>query len=370
MSTRNQTITVDITKALRYERHTADRQRMANALALLHKAGALSKPFIQNATEAGHRVPALFGLLMALGRGDLSVARLYEGHVNAMQIVARLGTAAQLDRVAEAAGAGGLLGVWGADAAEAPGRLKRIGGRWCVSGRKTYASGADLVEHAVVAVKTDQARTQLILLHRDDITGRLDPDWWKPIGMQATNSYAFQLDGIQIAQAMLIGAEGAYEAQPFFGAGAIRFVAAQLGGMLALWDATREHLVTSNRHEDPHQAVRLGQIVSELEAAFALVSATYGKVAASIAWQNPAGDKGNDHLFADCARVAVEAAAERITALALRSVGCAGLMDTHPLAAAARDLMVYLRQPAPDAALTRVGIGACTGTYQALFDAR
>ena len=38
------------------------------------------------------------------------------------------------------------------------------------------------------------------------------------------------------------------------------------------------------------------------------------------------------------------------------------------MAAAVRDLMVYLRQPAPDAALTRLGINACAGEYQALFD--
>jgi alkylation response protein AidB-like acyl-CoA dehydrogenase len=188
--------------------------------------------------------------------------------------------------------------------------------------------------------------------------------------MQATNSFRIQLNGIVVGKDELLGPEGAFEKQPFFGAGAIRFVAAQLGGTLALWDATRDHLLAFDRYENPHQAARLGQMVAELEGAHALVRNGYVRASAAIAWEQQPAEKVTDHFFADSARVAMEAAADRILALALRSVGCAGLMETHPLASAARDLMVYLRQPSPDAVLTRLGIAACDERYQALFDDR
>ena len=359
--------TSDLSCALRNNRQRPDAERIFKALALLHVSGVLAVPFIRMATSPDIGVPPMFALLVALGRGDLSVARLYEGHVNALQLIARLGTCSQLERTAVAAANGGLIGVWGADDPASPARMRHVGKSCYLSGRKTYASGADVVTHAVIAVKTADDGTQLILLDRGDFSRRLDRDWWRPLGMQATNSFALDLVGIETSDTNLIGVGGVYESQPFFGAGAIRFVAAQLGGTLALWDATREHLTAARRHDNPHQAARLGHIISDLEAAHALARDAYTKAAPAIAWENVTANC-SDYLYADCARVVVEAVAERVMALALRSVGCAGLMDTHPLAATVRDLMVYLRQPAPDAALTRLGINACAGGYQALFD--
>jgi alkylation response protein AidB-like acyl-CoA dehydrogenase len=311
----------------------------------------------------------MFHLLVALGRGDLSLARLYEGHVNAMQLLRRLGSPDQLDNAMQAVDEGGLLGVWGADDPAAPARLIQCGTTGRLTGRKTFASGADLIAYPLVAAKNAEMKTQLLLLDRNALAGRFDAGWWRPIGMQATNSYALNLEGLEVEARRFVGDAGTYEVQPFFGAGAIRFVAAQLGGALALWDATREHLVASERYHNPHQAARLGQMLGELEGAYALVRACYERVARSIAWNIESVEHCDDHLTADCARVALEAVAERVFALAVRCVGCAGLMETHPLASAARDLLVYLRQPGPDAAQTRLGIGACDGSYEAFFNA-
>ncbi|MGD9804685.1 MAG: acyl-CoA dehydrogenase [Hyphomicrobiaceae bacterium] len=359
----------NLTQLLRNQRSSEDRQRIAKAIALLRSKGLLSRPFVEAASLPAPTAPPLFYLLVALGRGDLSVARLYEGHVNAMQLLARLGTRDQLDRAMQAASKDGMLGVWGADDPAQPARLLQRANSWRLSGRKTFASGADLIACPLIAAKTLDMKTQLLLLDRDSLGGRFDAGWWAPMGMQATNSYALNLDGLEGEAAQLVGKPGMYEAQPFFGAGAIRFVAAQLGGTLALWDATREHLVASDRYQNPHQAARLGQMLGELEAAYALVRSGYARIARSIAWSEASAGHPDDCLIADCARVGLEAIAERVTTLAIRCVGCAGLMDAHPLAAAARDLLVYLRQPGPDAAQTRVGIGACDGRYEALFDA-
>jgi hypothetical protein len=62
--------------------------------------------------------PALLQDLTVLGAGDLSVGRLFEGHVNACLLVQKFGSAAIRRRVAAEVRAGKLLAVWCADAAE------------------------------------------------------------------------------------------------------------------------------------------------------------------------------------------------------------------------------------------------------------
>ncbi|MGE0764974.1 MAG: hypothetical protein AB7L90_00790 [Hyphomicrobiaceae bacterium] len=186
--------------------------------------------------------------------------------------------------------------------------------------------------------------------------------------MVATDSFTLDLGGIHVEQDSLVGYPDNFLEQPFFGAGHIRCVAAQLGGALAVWDATRDHLAVSGRVKDPHQASRLGAIVADLEAAFSCVREAYWRVARAIAW-DAARDDPATSLCADSARAAVEGMSDRICALAVRSVGCAGLMESHPLSRGVRDLMVYLRQPAPDAALTRLGTNAGLRDYRPNFDA-
>ena len=58
---------------------------------------------------------ALLRLLYAVGREDLPLGRLFEGHVDALQIVSRYGDDAQRGAARAAVEAGGALGVWNAD---------------------------------------------------------------------------------------------------------------------------------------------------------------------------------------------------------------------------------------------------------------
>ncbi len=309
--------------------------------------------------------PRLFDLLVATGRGDLAVGRLWEGHVNALGLVARLGTDDQRERAERVSAQSGLIGIWGADDFRAPGRL--IGGNR-LAGRKTYASGSDNLALAIVLVSDDADRARLVLLDKQALEGRFDQSWWRPLGMEATRSAALDLDGIEIAEADLLGEPDAYLSQPYFGGGAVRFVAVQAGGVLAVWDAMRDHLVRTRRQDDPHQAARLGHALAEAEKAWLAAARSYQRLAPAIRWE--AGDgEPNDGLIADAARVAVESAAMRLGQHAIRSVGCAGLMEGHDLERAWRDLTVYLRQPAPDAALARAGIAAASGDYRPAFDA-
>ena len=355
-----------ITAALA-ERQAAGRNGTRDGLSWLAETGLTDRDTLAR-TMVGDGA-SLFGLLVAVGRGDLAAGRLFEGHVDALGLVQRLGTEDQRVRVAALVAEGRLLGIWGADDPDAPARIEATGGGYALSGRKTYASGAHGLGGALVAAKDPRGATRLVLLGRDDLAGRFDPDWWDPIGMAETCSDAVDLGGLRVPEGAVIGAPGAYEGHPAFGAGAIRFVAVQLGGLLGVWDAMREHLSRTDRTGDPHQAMRLAEAVAEAEAAYALTRAAFARLAPVISWSGAGRADESALRAADAARLGVRRASERTTELAIRSVGCGGLMRRHPLSRRVTDLMVYLCQPAPDAAAGRLGKAAGTGSYVPLFDA-
>ena len=125
-------------------------------------------PLFAVAVEPEHVVGytrALLQDLTVLGAGDLSVGRLFEGHVNACLLVQKFGSAAIRRRVAAEVRAGKLLAVWCADAAE-PLELRPAKGGLRLRGGKAFASGAGLVSHALV-VAHDRDLRQMILVQMD-----------------------------------------------------------------------------------------------------------------------------------------------------------------------------------------------------------
>ena len=54
-------------------------------------------------------------ILQSIGSGSLPLGRLFEGHVNALELVLRYGNHQQVDLLAEEARAGELFGVWNTD---------------------------------------------------------------------------------------------------------------------------------------------------------------------------------------------------------------------------------------------------------------
>ena len=86
------------------------------------RAGLAMYPFPKEFGGAGLSEPGqhndLCTVLRLLGAADLSVARIYEGHVNAVALVARYGDRDQVQALAERISKGGLSAVWGADDAK------------------------------------------------------------------------------------------------------------------------------------------------------------------------------------------------------------------------------------------------------------
>ncbi|CAO4145110.1 acyl-CoA dehydrogenase family protein [Methylorubrum aminovorans] len=321
------------------------------AIARLRRSGLLAAPLPaalggRGLCEPG-RVDALRGLLTEIGRDDLAVGRLYEGHVNALALVLRYADDAVARRLARDAAQGHLFGVWNTEPAESGLVLDGAGG---LHGSKSYASGAGFVTRPLVTARIGDGR-RLMLVMRLEPGARADLSAWRAHGMRASATGTVDFSGLalgddQLGDGEVIGAPDDYGRQPFFFAGAWRFLAVQLGGIEAVLETHRAHLSATGRADDPHQQARFGQAMVAAETSRLLV-ARAARIAAA-----EAGSPERVIAYVNLARAAVEQAGLDVIALAQRSIGLAGFLESHPLERLMRDLATYLRQPAPDFALT------------------
>ena len=325
----------------------------------LRTAGLLAAALPPALGGAGlHAVAATLPLLRVLqhiGRGNLAVGRVYEGHVNALLLIQELGSAAQVARAAADACAGQLFGVWNTEDPAAGVRLEALpDGRYRLHGAKTFASGAGhLTRPLITGALPEGQGWQLFVLPADRQPPALDRSFWRPLGMRATASFRADLTGLEIGPEDLIGPPNAYYRQPGFSGGAIRFAAVQLGGAEALFEETRAFLRGLGRTDDPYQRQRLGEMALALESGRQWLRAA-AEHAARPGATAPDGAEATV-AYANLTRTAIEKICLDMLPLAERSVGARGLLRPLPFERLHRDLTHYLRQPAPDAALADVG---------------
>lgn len=297
----------------------------------------------------------LLDVLMHLGRGNLAVGRLYEGHVNALHLLHQFGSASQLAAAAaDVRERGSLFGVWNTEAADGVRIVPTAEGTYRMDGAKTFASGAGHLERPIVNGTLSDGGWQMCLVPMERVMALIDPSSWHPLGMRASASYRIAFAGVELARDTLIGKPGDYYQQPWFSGGAIRFAAVQLGGAAALLDATRTYLRGLDRTGDPYQRTRVGEMAIAVEG-----GALWLRGAATLvdrsAFVGGAGDVEALVAYVNMARTAIERICLDSMRLAEQTVGARGLLPPHPFERIIRDLTLYLRQPAPDAALAGAG---------------
>ena len=297
----------------------------------------------------------LLRVLQHVGRGNLAVGRVYEGHLNALLLIQQLGTAAQVARYAADARAGHLFGVWNTEGPAEGVHLEALpNGRNRLRGAKTFASGAGHVSRPLITgALPDGQGWQLFVLPADVRMPALDRSFWQPLGMRATASFRADLTGLELDAADLIGPPNAYYQQPAFSGGAIRFAAVQLGGAEAVFEETRNFLRGLGRTDDPYQRQRLGEMAILLESGRHWVRGA-AEHAARVEAATPESAEATV-AYANMMRTAIEANCLEMLRLAERCVGARGLLRPQPFERLHRDLTHYLRQPAPDGALADVG---------------
>ena len=131
----------------------------------------------------------LFRVLAAVGRGDLSVGRIFEGHVNALFLIDMFGRAEQRAHYRTLAAGGALFGVWNTDATGSAVALDD----GHLRGKKNFASGVDGLSYALITVATPRGRQMAVVA----VGGRpVDRSWWRPLGMRASGSHVVDFAGI------------------------------------------------------------------------------------------------------------------------------------------------------------------------------
>ncbi|TWI69766.1 alkylation response protein AidB-like acyl-CoA dehydrogenase [Pseudoduganella lurida] len=316
----------------------------AAALRQLVALGADRLPFPgQGATLARWRA------LAAVGAQDLGLAKLFEGHTDALAILHEAGM--------PQTPAGSLWGTWCAEPPDARVTLDAaVDGGYTVSGRKAWCSGARHVSHAVVSCWNGAGQAVLAAVDLRQPGVRVTDDGWHAVGMQGSESVDVHFDRVP---ATPLGDAGFYVRRAGFWHGGAGVAACWFGAATALADALRERLSTHadsqpDPHPDPHRLAQLGEVAVVLQASAALLRET----AAGI-------DRAPD---ADAMRAALSVRlnvedAARITLDRMgRALGPGPLCKDAAMARRFADLPVFIRQCHAERDQEAVGRLVASGT--------
>jgi hypothetical protein len=273
--------------------------------------------------------------LALVAHHDLSLAKLYEGHTDALAILAELGGHAP---------ANSSWGVWCAEPPGAGVTLRRSAtGDFQLSGRKPWCSGAACVSHALVSCRDSAGQPFLAAVAMRQPGVIVTQDGWHAVGMAASGS----VDAIfNDAHATPLGDAGAYVQRPGFWHGGAGIAACWYGAAEALADYLHAAARGSNT-ADPHRLAHLGEVDIALSAAASLLRET-----ARVIDQHPQADAAIPALRA---RLAVEAAASAVLKHATRALGAGPLCRDAAFARMAADLPVFLRQSHAERDLAALG---------------
>ncbi|WP_312797506.1 acyl-CoA dehydrogenase family protein [Tianweitania sp.] len=326
-------------------------------LPILVEHGLLQR-FVSPVEQGGYRYTgdwkSVLGCLSKIGGIDLSTARLLEGHLNVLQLVALYGSAAQQNFVLETVQNGGMLGVWGADGKE-PVRLDGVEGTsaWRIRGSKRYASGAGILRAALVPISQKDGPMQLLLLPVDD-PSRVDLSSWHYRGMQRTASGTYSFENLTLGPEAFVGQPDCYRREPWFVGGIWRCAAAQLGAIEAIVRIIARELNDNGRAEHPLQRARIGRAIMQARTARLWIEDAAQRVETTMP------DAHTDEIAQTVAlsaysRLVTEEAAMSVIDLAERALGLGSFETSHPVERLTRDLAVYIRQANPDAVLLQHG---------------
>ena len=281
------------------------------------------------ATASGPGVQQAVALFRGLGAANLAVGRLAEGHVNALRLIELYGDARQIDAAGQAAAAGELFGVWGAEGATPVQFRRQDGAGGVLVGEKRFCSGLGLVRQAIVTARSGEG-VQLVLIRCDD-PARQDAGCWQTTGMRATISGGFRMAGLRGEP---VGQPDDYMREPHFEGGIWRYAALQTGALERLAEALGAHVQRAGA-PSPMQAARLVTLTRLARTARLWVEHAAGAV------ENSADP---DISAALLAREAVEDACLRGMVVAERGLGTAAFMAANPVERILRDLAFFLRQ--------------------------
>ncbi|WP_086825068.1 acyl-CoA dehydrogenase family protein [Allokutzneria sp. NRRL B-24872] len=304
-------------------------ESVAAAVRELLRCGELALP-LPGGGQTAHRWAAL----AAWGRRDLTLARLGEGHVDAVAILAEAGRAPVPDA---------LYGVWAAKSEGTGATLTDKG----LGGTVRFCSGLTVLDRALVA-----AGDVLLEVDLRQTAVRRRPLVWQAIGMDASDSGDAVFDGAGVDEGSIVGEPGWYVSRPGFAHGGAGVAAVWLGGCAGILDSVLAHL-RARDNVDEHQLAHLGAVQTSIRASEALLLRC-----ASVIDEAPRADVA---VLVDTCRAAVERTACEVLERAPKITGPSLMCRDRDFARRLADLQVYIRQHHAERALAALGTRVLAG---------
>lgn len=314
-----------------------------------------------------------------IAKADLSLARCWEGHTNALTLIDALGSDEQRDRWFHGVVQRGEKWVaWsGEPQAPKPGEARRFGttvtrteGGWIVDGTKAFATSATGADWAILLVSTAGpggarhlagAEDSLLMLACDlsHPSIHVDTSWWDPIGMRATVSHVVRFDETPIPDEWQIGAPGDYLRQGWQTAFTPQYAASFLGAADAAYTYAVEYVRRQNKVNDPYVQHRVGNMAVAIDTAHLWL--------AHVASLWDAGKRTEAGAAGTKARHLIEHLALSTVDDCVRSCGARSLVRPSPVERILRDLTFYVRHDNDDQILATIGRGALGLAHDASF---
>ncbi|MFF6906844.1 acyl-CoA dehydrogenase [Streptomyces sp. NPDC012389] len=303
-------------------------------------AGSVEAPL-----PGGGRTATRFDVLSEVAEDDLCVARLAEGHLDAVAILAELD--------GEPVAPGRRWGVW---AAEPPGSgltATRGPDGWVLNGLKRYCSGAHSCTHALVTATAEDGR-RLFAVRTGVPEGLPEteggpgctpvPGTWRAIGMAGSDSPDVRFTDVP---ATPVGGVEAYVRRPGFHHGGVGVAACWYGGARAV---ARVLFTRAEQRADPFTDAHAGAVDLRLYTA-----GTVLRRAAEEIDLDPHDKAGEAGLRALRVRALVAEVCSEVLDHVGRATGAGPLCHDERHARAVADLGVYVRQHHAERDLAALG---------------
>jgi alkylation response protein AidB-like acyl-CoA dehydrogenase len=303
---------------------------VAAAFARAVESGRLNLPL-----PGGGRTRERWAVLAQLAEEDLSLARLAEGHTDALAILAELGALTDPP-------VGSRWGVW---AAQPPGpglTASKTARGWRLDGTKQYCSGAQSCTDALVAATAPDG-SRLFAVSTSDLSPV--PGTWPATGMAASDTLNVDFTDIP---AEPVGSPGRYTSRPGFAHGGAGVAACWYGGAQGVGHA----LVTAATERDlgPHALAHLGAVDIVMHTTRAVLDAAAAEIDA-----DPDDRQDSGRRRALRVRALVEATATEVMHRVGRALGASPLSHNEAHSRRVADLTVYLRQHHAERDLAELG---------------
>lgn len=279
--------------------------------------------------------PDFADALTDLGRVDLCLARLVEGHADGLRILDQAGGTPRP----------GVYAVWASRSAGTGVAAATAGPGWRLDGELRFASGIDVADRALLPGWVDGDTHLLFDIPMSGVEA--DRSTWRTSAMDASRSFTVQVHQ-PCSDGDVVGAANFYLTRPGFLVGGLGVAAVWAGGAQSLLD----QVTTGLRRFAPsaHQLRRLGLVEQSVWAARTAVEVTARRL--------PDLDAAGVARETTLARTAVVAACEQAGIEAERIVGPGGLSADARLARTLADLALFVRQHHVDGALEGLGRAA------------